>query len=225
MNSTADVNRFQFWKSKLKIFFLEKHNGVIGLFQNKKYFSILVKSVLGIGCLVLLSYVFDHLTKTTQATTALEHKNQIIQRQIHELDTQISDLAKSTASAGHEADEEKIRQDILALQKNMMSLASTSDVSKLAHGLNNMKNQIGEIKKTIDHQNGQLPVSALPFEVQSMDVLDGSAYLVLLQHNRLLTVKAGDSVGEWTVLDISQNEKNATFQNAAGEQVIVHLGK
>lgn len=225
MNSTVDVNRFQFLKSKLKTFFLEKRNWAMGLFQSGKYFPLLIKSIAGISCLVLLSYVFDHMTKTTQATTALEHKNQIIQRQIHELDAQISDLEKSTTNASHESDEEKIRQDILALQKNMMSLASTSDVSKLANGLSEMKNQIGEIKKTIDHQNGQLPVSALPFEVQSMDVLNGAAYLVLVQHNRLLTVKAGDSVGEWMVLDIAQNEKNATFQNAAGEQVIVHLAK
>ena len=177
--------------------------------------------------------VVEHDIKTIETPiieqkedTALKRKLTEIEEKLARIQSKVSKPSEPTINLA------PISSEINALG-NKVSMASKESTDELKASFED-KNKVlqaqlkglqDDIKALKKAQNTikQLPVSALPFKVLSVDSIQQENVVSLYYHYKTIPIESGDELAGWKLVSASYGSQQAEFVNSDDEHVFIAL--
>lgn len=193
---------------------------------HKKYRLWLGGSLLFFAGSLLVSYCVYHHTKHNQF---LLQQNQQSTRMLQELNTiqsQLEAVADQTHSRQEESALTAMNTELATLRQLASSTAKTADIEKVSNDIASIKQSVETHAEDLQNAltaNGfgqaELPASALPFKVVSVDILAGLPYVSVDYAHHTAPIAIGESLAGWRLMAVDDDIGAAEWMNDKNQHV------
>ena len=173
--------------------------------------------VLIVGIILIKRYPPDTIRNT-----------EIISTRLDDIQSQLINLQKEVTKPNEKIDLSSINQDLNKLAALVEQLKSKDDqlITENRTELTHKLDAIHEVINTLDKKQNPvkyLPISALPFEVLSIDSIQQVNVATITYDFKTFPLEKGDTLIGWTVVQVDFGKQRLEFENSHKERVVVSL--
>lgn len=175
-----------------------------------------------IGGSVLVEYHYQCKTKDTE----------IITSRLNNIQVQLGNLQQAERKTDEKVNLTALNQDFNKLatlieqlkskEDNTINQLITDNRAELSHKLDVLHEVINSLDKK-QHPIKYLPVTALPFNVISIDSIQQVSVATVTYDFKTIPLEKSDKLANWTVLQIDFGQQRIELENSNKERVVVTM--